>query len=83
MHLYETHIPVSDLARSVQFYQEIVGLELAYEQPERGIAFMWVGRPEGGMLGLWGPGAPYGWPEGQRFKSHFAIAVPKSTSAYH
>ena len=76
MHLYETHIPVADLERSKQFYTKIVGLTLAYEQPQRQVAFFWVGGPEQGMLGIWGPEALYGWQGEQRFKSHFAIGLP-------
>ncbi|MCB0026835.1 MAG: VOC family protein, partial [Anaerolineales bacterium] len=45
MHLYETHIPVTDLERSKKFYTEVVGLELAYEQPQRQVAFFWIGGP--------------------------------------
>jgi lactoylglutathione lyase len=35
--LFETHLTVSDLARSVGFYRDVVGLELAYELPERSL----------------------------------------------
>lgn len=55
MKLYETHIPVSNLAHSIQFYCEVFGLELAYEQPHRQVAFLWIGSRDQGMLGLWGP----------------------------
>lgn len=51
--VYETHLPVADLARSVAFYRDQLGLELASEFPERGIAFFWVGSANQGMLGLW------------------------------
>ena len=51
--LYETHLPVTDLERSVAFYRDVVGLELAQLMPERGIAFFWVGAPRHAMLGLW------------------------------
>ena len=30
--------------RSVAFYRDVVGLELAFELPDRGAAFLWVGR---------------------------------------
>lgn len=75
MNLYEVHMPISNLQTSIDFYSKVVGLELAYEQPHRGVAFMWIGSREESMLGLWGPGSPYGWKDGQRFKSHFAITV--------
>lgn len=75
MNLYEAHIPVSDLERSITFYRDIVGLELAFRVPERQVAFMWIGSKEESMLGLWGPGADYGWKAGESFRSHFALAV--------
>ena len=34
--LFETHLTVSDIQRSIRFYCDIVGLRLAYEIPERG-----------------------------------------------
>jgi lactoylglutathione lyase len=55
--LFETHLTVSDLARSTAFYRDTVGLELAYEVPERGAAFFWVGSPGEAMLGLWSIGS--------------------------
>jgi len=59
--LFETHLVVTDLDRSIDFYRDVVGLELAYEVPERRAAFLWVGRSGGAMLGLWSLGsAPLG-----------------------
>jgi lactoylglutathione lyase len=59
--LFETHLTVSDLERSVGFYREIVGLPIALEVPERNAAFFWVGGPGRSMLGLWSLGsAPLG-----------------------
>src|SRR4051812_14139581 len=59
--LFETHLTVSDLDRSVAFYRDVVGLTVAFEVPERGAAFLWVGRPGQAMLGLWSIGsAPLG-----------------------
>ncbi len=75
MRLYEAHIPVSDLTQSIAFYRDVVGLTLAFEQPHRNVAFLYVGDAQSGMLGLWGPDSGYGWKNGQRFKSHFAIGV--------
>ena len=43
--LFETHLTVGDLGRSVAFYRDVVGLELALEVPERGAAFFWIGWP--------------------------------------
>ena len=59
--LFETHLTVSDLSRSVAFYSDIVGLSLALEVPERGAAFFWIAGPAEAMLGLWSLGsAPIG-----------------------
>jgi len=59
--LFETHVTVSDLGRSVAFYRDVVGLPLALELSERGAAFFWIGAPGEAMLGLWSLGsAPVG-----------------------
>ena len=59
--LFETHLTVSDLSRSLAFYRDVVGLPLALELPERGAAFFWIGQPGEAMLGLWSLGsAPIG-----------------------
>ncbi len=59
--LFESHLTVSDLQRSVGFYREVVGLPLALEVPERSAAFFWVGDPGRSLLGLWSLGtAPLG-----------------------
>lgn len=55
--LFESHLPVADVRRSIEFYREAVGLELAYEVPERGAAFLWCGKRGGSMLGLWSLGS--------------------------
>jgi lactoylglutathione lyase len=55
--LFETHLTVSDLSRSVAFYRDVVGLRLALELPERGAAFFWIGGPGEAMLGLWSLGS--------------------------
>ncbi|HSB39205.1 MAG TPA: VOC family protein [Gaiellaceae bacterium] len=59
--LFETHLTVSDLSRSVAFYRDVVGLSPAFEMPERGAAFLWISAPGESMLGLWSLGsAPIG-----------------------
>jgi lactoylglutathione lyase len=59
--LFETHLLVRDLRRSIGFYREVVGLPLALEVPERSAAFHWVGGRGSSMLGLWELGsAPMG-----------------------
>jgi lactoylglutathione lyase len=55
--LFETHLTVSDLPRSVEFYRDVVGLPVALELPERGAVFHWIGRPGQAMLGLWSIGS--------------------------
>lgn len=47
--LYEAHLPVSDLSRSVEFYQNI-GLEMAHKS--KGLAFFWIEKGKS-WLGLW------------------------------
>lgn len=59
--LFEAHLSVTDLDRSLAFYREVVGLDLAFEMPERGAACLWIGAPGRTMLGLWSVGsAPMG-----------------------
>jgi lactoylglutathione lyase len=65
--LYETHLEVSDLAASIDFYQDILGLELASVEENRRIAFFWIGQPKEFMLGLWEKAGD------QLAKRHFAF----------
>ncbi|NQW11646.1 MAG: VOC family protein [Alphaproteobacteria bacterium] len=51
--LFEAHLTVSDLDRSIAFYRDVVGLELAHRVPRRHAAFFWLGQPGHTMLGLW------------------------------
>jgi lactoylglutathione lyase len=55
--LFETHLTVRDVERSVEFYRDVVGLPLALDLPERNAAFMWIGERGRSMLGLWGIGS--------------------------
>jgi len=55
--LYESHLTVSDLDRSIGFYRDVVGLELAHRIPARNVAFFWIGGRETSMLGLWSIGS--------------------------
>jgi lactoylglutathione lyase len=54
--LFETHLTVRDLDRSVAFYRDVVGLQLALREPELGAAFFWIGAAGQAMLGLWAAG---------------------------
>ena len=59
--LFETHLTVSDLQRSIDFYRDVIGLKLAFEASERNLAFFWIGKSGCSMLGLWSLGtAPLG-----------------------
>lgn len=69
--LFETHLTVADIDRSVAFYRDVIGLELALHLPERGAAFLWVGGSGTAMLGLWSLGsAPVG------MSLHLAFRTP-------
>jgi lactoylglutathione lyase len=59
--LFETHLIVSNLQSSIDFYRDVVGLEPALEVSERNAAFFWIGDSRHSMLGLWSFGtAPLG-----------------------
>lgn len=51
--LYETHIFVENLERSIDFYKNTLGLTECGYNDDRRIAFFWIGEPKGAMLGLW------------------------------
>lgn len=51
--LFETHIHVADLERSMRFYGDALGLELGRREDDRRVAFYWLGRRGEAMLGLW------------------------------
>jgi lactoylglutathione lyase len=55
--LFETHLNVGDLDRSVAFYRDVLKLPLAQLFPERRVAFFWIGAPGKAMLGLWETGS--------------------------
>ena len=72
LHLYETHLPVTDTERSKKFYVDIVGLEFAHRDLTRDINFLWAGLDKKSMLGLWGPATS----RGRDFhKCHLAFAL--------
>jgi lactoylglutathione lyase len=51
--LFEAHLDVGELDRSIAFYSEVLGLELAHVNAERKAAFFWIGERGHSMLGLW------------------------------
>ena len=70
--LFETHLTVADMERSVAFYRDVVGLELALSLPERGATFFWIGAPGRAMLGLWSLGSM---PMGMSLHVAFDVAL--------
>jgi len=69
--IYETHINVENLETSIEFYQNVLGLEKCGYNDERRIAFFWVGKPQEYMLGLWEK------PKSEIVKMHFAFRCDK------
>ena len=57
--LFEAHLAVRDIERSVTFYRDVVGLELGLLQSERPAAFFWVGGRGRSMMGMFTSGS---WP---------------------
>ncbi len=51
--LYETHVQVSNLEKSLEFYTKVLGLEFAHRDETRPIVFLWIGKNKEAMLGLW------------------------------
>lgn len=68
--VFETHIHVRDLQRSMRFYEEVLGLELGMLDAQRQVAFYWVGGRNTSMLGLWQK------PADEIVSQHFAFEVP-------
>ena len=71
--LYEAHLTVRDLDRSIAFYRDVLDLPLATVIPERNVAFFWVPRPETAMLGIWGVGTA---PISMRLHIAFTVDLP-------
>ena len=68
--LYETHLNVSNLERSMAFYESVVGLTLGMKDDVRRIAFYFIGGWGKSMLGLWEK------PQDQIQTQHLAFEVP-------
>ena len=51
--LYETHLYVENLQRSIAFYGDVLELKQCHYEPERRVAFFWIGKEKQSMLGLW------------------------------
>ncbi len=69
--LYETHINVKDLDRSIDFYKNVLELEQCSYPDETRVSFFWVGKPQEYMLGLWEK------PTAEVVKMHFAFRCDK------
>jgi lactoylglutathione lyase len=65
--LYETHLFVENLERSINFYSNVLGLKQCYFEEERRAAFFWIGKPKDAMLGIWEK------PKEEIDKRHFAF----------
>lgn len=51
--LYETHLYVENLERSIEFYKNVLKLKQCRFGVERRTAFFWIGEDQQAMLGLW------------------------------
>ena len=51
--LFEAHLAVRDLDRSLAFSRDVLGLKPAHRSEERNAAFLWAGGRGRSMLGLW------------------------------
>jgi lactoylglutathione lyase len=68
--LFESHLTVSDLERSVRFYRDFLKLPVARIFLKRRVAFFWIGSAGKAMLGLWESGSGP-----QRMSLHLAFEV--------
>ena len=68
--LFEAHLTVANLERSMAFYGSTLGLKLASVFRERRVAFYWIGGHGTSMLGLWEAGTGP-----QRLTLHVAFRV--------
>jgi lactoylglutathione lyase len=67
--IFETHLNVRNLERSMDFYAQVVGLEPGIHDAGRRLAIFWVGGRGRAFLGLWET------PEAQIIKQHFAFEL--------
>ena len=51
--LFETHLFVENLERSIDFYTNVLGLEQYLFEKERRAALFWIGKPKQSFLGVW------------------------------
>ena len=65
--LFETHLNVRNLERSMAFYEGVLGLQRGAIDAKRRAAFFWMGGRGEAMLGLWEK------PEPEVQRQHFAF----------
>ncbi|MEM7373314.1 MAG: VOC family protein [Bacteroidota bacterium] len=75
--LFETHINVSSLERSMDFYGNTLGLPFASIDQDRRIAFYWIGERGKAMLGLWES------PAEKIIQQHFAFRCDQQDIIQH
>lgn len=68
--LFEAHLTVETLQRSIEFYGDVLRLPLARRFDDRRCAFFWIGPQQDSMLGLWEVGSGP-----QRMQLHIAFRV--------
>lgn len=51
--LYETHLYVEHIERSIDFYGNVLELKQCHYDARRKAAFFWIGADKQSMLGLW------------------------------
>ena len=78
--LFETHINVANLERSMAFYETVLGLELGIKEEGRRVAFYWVGGRGEAMLGLWEKPADQILPQHFAFRSTGADVLERSVA---
>lgn len=78
--LFETHLNVRDLERSVAFYRDVLGLELGHREDARRVALFWVGRRGEAMLGLWEKPEEFVIPQHFAFRSELADVLERSVA---
>lgn len=76
--LFEAHLAVRDPGISSRFYRDVLGLESAYDAPDVGATFFWVGGTGRGMLGLWTMGSA---PMSVSLHVAFDVALPDLLNA--
>jgi lactoylglutathione lyase len=73
--LFESHLTVTDLKRSMDFFERTMELEFARVFWERRVAFYWIGGRGNSMLGLWEVGTGP-----QRMSLHIAFQADLATT---